>query len=68
MYVNGLGMRNIGQLQTAGSGSQKTSDINNFEDNMQKAVEVWKSITKTGDGSDSSYANSSEDYPHFLRS
>ena len=62
MYVNGLGMRNIGQLQTAGSGSQKTSNINNFEDNMQKAVEVWKSITKTGDGSDSSYANSSEDY------
>ncbi|MDE5867181.1 MAG: hypothetical protein K2H31_11370, partial [Lachnospiraceae bacterium] len=63
MYVNGLGMRNIGQLQTTGSGSQKTSKINNFDDNMQKAVETWKAITKTGDGSDSSYTCLLYTYP-----
>lgn len=62
MYVNGLGMRNIGQLQAAGNSSRKTSGVNSFEDKMQKAVETWKAITKTGDGSDSSSANSSEDY------
>lgn len=62
MYVNGLGMRNIEQLQTAGSSSQKTSSVNSFEDKMQKAVETWKAITKTGDDSDSSSTDSSGDY------
>ncbi len=62
MYVNGLGMRSIGQLQAAGNSSKKTSSVNNFDDNMQKAVETWKAITKTGDDSDSSSTNSGEDY------
>lgn len=62
MYINGLGTRNIGQLQVTGSGSQKTSNVNSFEDKMQKAVETWKAITKTDDGSDSSYTNGSGDY------
>lgn len=61
MYVNGLGMRTIGQTQATGS-SQKTSSINNFEDKMQKAMETWKAITKTGDNSDSSATNGSGDY------
>ena len=62
MYVNGLGMRNIGQTQAAVSGSQKVSGINNFDDKMQKALETWKAITKTGDDSDSSYTDGSGDY------
>lgn len=62
MYVNGLGMRNIGQLQTTGNSSQKTSGVNSFEDKMQKAVETWKAMLGTADGTDSSYTDSSEDY------
>lgn len=62
MYINGLGMRNVGQLQAAGNSSQKTSSVNNFDDKMQKAVETWKAITKTGDDPDSSNTNSSGDY------
>lgn len=62
MYVNGLGMRNIGQLQAAGTGSQRTSSINNFEDKMQKAVETWKAIIKAGDDSNTSYTDSDGDY------
>lgn len=62
MYVNGLGMRNIGQLQVIDNSSQKTSSVNSFEDKMQKAVETWKAITKAGNDSDSSYADGSGDY------
>lgn len=62
MYINGLGMRNVGQIQAAGNSSQKTTGVNNFDNKLQKAVETWKAITKTGDGSDSTYTNSSGDY------
>lgn len=62
MYINGLGMRNVGQLQAAGNSSQKTSGVNDFENKLQNAVETWKAITNTGDDSDSSYTNSSGDY------
>lgn len=62
MYINGLGMRNMGQLQTTGNSGQKTSGVNSFEDKMQKAIETWKAITKTVDDSDSSYTNSDGDY------
>lgn len=62
MYINGLGMRNIGQLQTTVNSGQKTSGVNSFEDKMQKAIETWKAITKTGDDSDSSYTNSDGNY------
>ncbi|MDE7284626.1 MAG: hypothetical protein K2N85_13740 [Lachnospiraceae bacterium] len=62
MYINGLGMRNIGQLQTTVNSSQKTANVSSFDDRMQKAVETWKTMLKTGDDSDSSNTNSNGDY------
>ncbi|MCM1262030.1 MAG: hypothetical protein NC313_04845 [Butyrivibrio sp.] len=68
MYINGLGMRNIEGLSTVSNGSQKTSNTgkisntNKFENNMQKAVEAWKAITKTGGDSDSASYAGSEDF------
>lgn len=54
MYINGLGTRNVENLQTYVDSGRKTSNVNTFEDRMQKAVESWKAITKTGDGSEAS--------------
>lgn len=66
MYINGLGMRNAESIQTIGNGvnntGRETTKTNNFDDNMQKAIDTWRSLTKTGQYADSESLGDSEEY------